>query len=140
MIEYNVQIDDSAVDKLDGWRRRQPELVRLVLQRLGARMASRTQTEALSGPTTADTLSIRTGRLRNSVMSEILGDSVVVSANTVYAAIHEYGGTITRSRGGKVTIPARRYMGKVIERLLRSGKADELAERTVQEFIRRHWR
>ena len=49
-----------------------------------------------------------TGRLRNSIASRLLGNGVEVGTNTVYAAIHQFGGQA--GRGRKTTIPARPYI------------------------------
>lgn len=38
---------------------------------------------------------ILTGKLRRSIMSRIVGSSVVFTSSEDYAAIHNYGGTIT---------------------------------------------
>ncbi|MDR1398107.1 MAG: phage virion morphogenesis protein [Desulfarculales bacterium] len=50
-----------------------------------------------------------TARLRNSITSEVNGDSVLVGSNVKYARIHQLGGMA--GKGHKITIPARPYLG-----------------------------
>jgi len=50
-----------------------------------------------------------TGRLRNSISFELLGQSgVVIGTNVKYGTIHQFGGMAGRSR--KVPIPARSFL------------------------------
>ena len=52
-----------------------------------------------------------TGRLRGSIAYRLTdgGRAVEVGSNVVYAAIHQFGGSV--GRGRKVTLPARPYLG-----------------------------
>jgi phage virion morphogenesis protein len=52
---------------------------------------------------------IRTGRLKASIGWKVLGDTIAVGTNLVYAAIHQFGGRA--GRGMKVRIPARPFLG-----------------------------
>lgn len=84
---------------------------------------------------------ILTGKLRRSIMSRIVGSSVVFTSSEDYAAIHNYGGTITVTAkmkaffwakyketgqerykrmalmkvGSKITIPQRQFLGDAPE-------------------------
>lgn len=81
-----------------------PENVRLAItqkiQMLTLMLQAKVQTEHLSGPTGDHTLSVKSGNLRRSVFQNVESSSVAVigtvgfSADVVYAAIHEFGGTI----------------------------------------------
>lgn len=50
----------------------------------------------------------KSGRLRDSIVSEVSDSEVVVGTNLKYAAIHHFGGLA--GRGKKVEIPARPFM------------------------------
>lgn len=65
-----------------------------------------------SGPTTPESLSVRTGQLRRSIRSRTTsqrGTSVTlemsIGANAPYARIHEFGGVITPKRTKNLAIP-----------------------------------
>lgn len=51
---------------------------------------------------------ISTGELRNSIEVRPQGNSIVISSNKAYAAIHNFGGKAGRNRS--VTIPARPFL------------------------------
>ena len=59
----------------------------------------------------------RTGRLARSIDYAVSGMQAVVGSGLIYAAIHQFGGTIVPKSGGrvirakKVTMPARPYIG-----------------------------
>lgn len=87
------------------------------------------------------------GRLRDSITYKAANDSVAVGTNVIYAAIHQFGGTINAKGGGRlaffiggrmvrptsVTIEARPYLGVSSEDQVMIGD-------TVQGFVRRYLR
>jgi phage gpG-like protein len=60
-------------------------------------------------------LNVRSGRLRSSINKQVqVSDTTfrgIMGTNVVYAAIHEYGGTITPKKGRFLTIPLRHLKG-----------------------------
>lgn len=87
------------------------------------------------------------GRLRGSISASAGRDVVVVGTNVVYAAIHQFGGTIEAKGGGhlvfrlasglvmakSVTLPAREYLGI-------SADDEEMIADVVFGFVQRHAR
>ena len=85
------------------------------------------------------------GRLRGSINSQAGNDYARVGTNVIYAAIHQFGGTITPKAGShlvfrlasglvlakSVTLPARPYLGI-------SGDDEEMIAETVFRFLRRY--
>ena len=71
---------------------------------------ARIQRSYMSGPTTAQSLSVRTSRLRGSIRATAcrvtpVGLESAIGSNVVYAAIHEFGGIIYHpARAGKVRL------------------------------------
>jgi phage gpG-like protein len=86
-----------------------PPMIRnMLLQKMTAltlQLQAKVQTEHLSGPTGAHTLSVRSGALRRSVFQRVFEDAsgvygiVGYGADVPYAAIHEFGGTIHHPGG-----------------------------------------
>ncbi|MBF0415604.1 MAG: phage virion morphogenesis protein [Magnetococcales bacterium] len=69
-----------------------------------------------------------TGRLRhNSISYRVEGDTLIVGANAVYAAIHQLGGEAGR-KSHRVMIPARPYLGF-------SGGDRQYAMDTIRDYI-----
>lgn len=74
-----------------------------------------------------------TGRMRNSITYRLIGSTgVEIGTNTVYAAIHQFGGRA--GRGRKVTIPARSFIATRERGLPRS------YDETIREQLARHFR
>lgn len=53
---------------------------------------------------------VKSTRLRDSITHEVVGDTVEVGTNVIYAGIHQFGGEAGR-KSRRVTIPARPYLG-----------------------------
>lgn len=108
-----------------------PEAATRIIDALTQRMRSlhiELQRQIVETKLSGQVLHERTGTLRRSIMQETAADGDVITSsvftNTVYAAIHEYGGTITPKRAGAlvfeidgrlifttlVKIPPRPYM------------------------------
>ncbi|MEI6193397.1 MAG: hypothetical protein WCS42_03610 [Verrucomicrobiota bacterium] len=89
---------------------------------------ARIQRSYMSGPTTAQSLSVRTSRLRGSIRATAcrvtpVGLESAIGSNVVYAAIHEFGGIIYHpARAGKV-----RLRTDAKGQLLRQGGSGHLA-------------
>ncbi|WP_026379371.1 phage virion morphogenesis protein [Afifella pfennigii] len=85
------------------------------------------------------------GRLRDSINSRPSRDEVRVGTNTIYAAVHQFGGTIKPKKAShlvfrlasglvlakSVTIPARPFLGI-------DGEDEEMIADTVFGFLERH--
>lgn len=85
------------------------------------------------------------GRLRDSINARATRDTVLVGTNVIYAAIHQFGGTIVAKGGGhlwfriggslinkqSVTLPARPFLGI-------SSQDEAMIAETVFGFVERY--
>jgi phage gpG-like protein len=149
-IEYTVAIKaDRTIKLLERLEDHFPRIERLIVSRIAERVVSITQAEKLRG----QVLNRQSGDLAASIHYRLRGNATaVVGTNMVYAAIHEFGGTIRaknaeflafRLDGGRyvmtkeVQIPARPYLGPTMTEYFDSGKAKRLVELTLKEEIER---
>ena len=125
---------EEAVQRLNAFGRR--DLMREMLDSVGGEIVSQTTrriTREKRSPEgvpwkpniTGTPILEREGELVGSIDHEVMGDEVRVGSGLVYAAIHQFGGTIRPKRARKlrfwigkekvfadsVTIPARPYLG-----------------------------
>lgn len=151
MIDSNFQLDWSGVDRgLRRLVRRTPALSRLLLSYISEAIVNRTVGWHLSGRT----LKRVTGKLAQSINYRLKGDWISeVGSNLVYAAIHEFGGTIVPRAANalvfkvkdqwvttqKVTIKARPYISPSIEWVFRH-EADDIINRQGQKWIDKEFR
>lgn len=116
-----------------------PDFIRGLLRTFGSKL------EGLAAERAGTELNVISGRLRNSVFSNLRGRDVLeigAGSNVVYAKIHEFGGTIKPKHGQylkfsvpgggfvsakQVHIPARPYVKPTIETFFRDGGADQLS-------------
>lgn len=89
------------------------------LRRTGEDFKNTMVTERLSGPTGANSLSVRTGALRRAVKSKVSTRPpasaalfVFVDSTAPYAAIHETGGTVRPKRSKFLAIPVGKALTK----------------------------
>lgn len=136
-VSLSLEIDDDVSEQLAAMMRRVAD-VEPVLDEIGGSQAAEVQNrfETQRGPDGAAwrglselTLAKRGGRARtlrdtgalyDSQVHQVSDRTVSVGTNSVYGAIHQFGGQA--GRGRKVTIPARPYLG-----LSEKGKAEILA-------------
>ena len=140
-VTATIDIDTAPIGAvLDGLRAASANMYE-PLQAIGALMVASTETrfetgKAPGGASLVESLRaklrggqtlIETGRLRSSFTFEVLGQVVRWGTNVIYAAIHQFGGTIVPKKAGgrlvfkapdghlvfaqKVTLPARPYVG-----------------------------
>jgi len=143
MITYRITFNTQAVQALFARMKGDAKQASsLVLERTGKKIVANTQENYLTG----QVLKVRTGRLRGSLYSHVVGgDRLKIGASVVYAAIHEFGGIIVPRRakwlmfriGGrwirtkKVTMPKRPYLSRAISEFFDSGEAQRLGEETL---------
>ena len=133
-----VQIDIVGLDAIIAKRSRLPSLARVrVLEAGGAMIESQTRRRIMTEKTSPDgaawkanragtSILKRAGHLLASIHYRVMGNGVRIGSGLVYAAIHQFGGTITPKNASKlvfkgldgalvfasqVTIPARPYLG-----------------------------
>ena len=99
-------------DRLRQLMRRKFVAAERALQRGGQRFVARMQRERLSGPTSSESLSVRTGQLHNAINYKVRRVSalklqlvVFVDQRVNYAKIHEFGGRIVPRKAGALAIP-----------------------------------
>jgi phage gpG-like protein len=94
-------------------------------------------------------LNVRSGNLRGSIDYQMQMDHAVIFNNMVYAAIHEFGGTIYPRKGKylvfeidgqvifakSVKIPARPYLRPAINQFFNEGLAKRLGEQILQHEL-----
>jgi len=148
MVKYSVDLETGPlVKKLKRLGRDMPEINRGILGDLADAVVTRADSKYLSGG--RPNLRRPTGHLAQSLTYRVGKDFAEVGTNLVYAAIHEFGGTIKPKNGqylkfeinGKtifakqVTIPARPYLKPALNDIFASGKAQLIADRELQRQI-----
>jgi len=120
-----------------------PRIEKLILGRMGEKIVSQTTKEYLRG----QVLKRRSGTLANSLKYRMVNDyTIEVGPGVIYGRIHEEGGVIVpvqkkflawKDESGKwcfaksVTIPKRPWLYPSIKDYFDSGRAGQLAERTL---------
>ena len=146
MITYSVKVSEDVTRMLNRVENRMPEFMRRLLGRTGQRIVTKTQVNYLTG----QVLHIRTGHLRESIFSKMIGPNAVeVGAAAIYAAIHEFGGIIVPRnakalifqingrwvRVQRVVMPKRPFVEPAIDTFFSDGEAESLGEATLQQFL-----
>jgi phage gpG-like protein len=103
VISYRLDVDDKQVKTaFTTWEKHIPGLHNLVLKRVSGRMGDNAQQFFLSG----QALHVSTGLLRRSISERRVSDfEYGIGSNLEYAAVHEFGGTITAKRAKNLAIP-----------------------------------
>jgi phage gpG-like protein len=132
------------------WQDKMPQLRRLILKRFVSSL------EGMAAERAGEVLNVISGRLRGSIFGNVIADDeaeVRAGSNVVYAAIHEFGGTITPKTGKylrfknqdgrevfvrSVEIPARPYVKPSIEEFFRGGTHTQVANGAFREHKRRY--
>lgn len=157
MVEYQLKItDQKAVDMLDKLNGQRGYMERIILKRVAQGIISHTQTNYLSG----QVLKRQSGNLANSLQYRMMSNHAVrIGPGMVYGAAHEFGIPLSaglyiypkrakalrfESGGGVVFakrvrqhVKKRPYLAPAIQDYFSSGKANTLAEKTLQEYIDR---
>jgi len=151
MITYGIQYDDSQVQTLlTKLGNDMPEINRRTLGMLSEEVISVSQKSYLRG---GHPLNRRTGKLAQSLTYKVDsgGRFADVGTNLVYAAIHEFGGTIRpgpkgflawRAPSGEwvftrkpVRIPQRPYLKPALDDVFQTGRSTVIIERVLREEI-----
>ena len=151
MIQYHIDYDDSQVQAmLTRLERDMPEINRRILGVLSEEVISIAQKEYLRG---GHPLNRRTGKLAQSMTYKVdsSGRHADVGTNLVYAAIHEFGGTIKpgikgflawQSPSGEwvftkkpVHIPPRPYLKPSLDDLFQTGRSVIVIERVLRQEL-----
>lgn len=103
MIAYKLEGAAEIIRALDATNGRVAKEFVRALDRAGVRVQGQSVRNYLSG----QALKRRTGTLATSIRREVDGKRMLVrvGTNVVYAAIHEYGGTIRPKNASKLAIP-----------------------------------
>jgi phage gpG-like protein len=152
VIDANIQWDDREVQQgLKRIREDMPMINRLILQRWAEEVIKTSQEDYLNA-SEGDTVHLhsRSGKLSSSLRWWLVGDKAFVGTNLVYAAIHEFGGTIVprsakylhfRTRDGQwhmvkeVHMPPRPYLAPSIKELFQTNRAKRIAELTLEQEL-----
>lgn len=149
-IEYTIEVNAKRTRTLlERIEDDLPRIERMIVSRIADRVVSITQAEKLRG----QVLNRQSGDLAGSIHYRLRGNATaIVGTNMVYAAIHEFGGTIKaknapylvfRVSGGRyvrtkeVHMPARPYLGPTLKGFFEDGSAKRLAELTLKEEFER---
>jgi len=149
-VAYAVQITDrSAYKALERVGGDMNMIRRRILSRVGESAVSYVQREKLRG----QVLRRQSGHLAQGLHYVFIGPfSIFVAPSVKYGAIHEYGGvirpvnaTVLRwfNEAGdpvfakRVIMPAKPWLGPGLGEYLKSGAAERLVERTLQEELDR---
>lgn len=94
---FAVQGWDKLKAGLSNVEHNYPQATEQAMRAATLKVAATAKRDYLSGPR-PDKLGVVTGRLRNSIMTQVRGSGGtvqgIVGTSIIYAAIHEYGGTI----------------------------------------------
>jgi phage gpG-like protein len=108
VITYQLTIDEVALRRaFTNWKERLPKLNRLILSRFGNEVVGVAQQHFMTG----QAIRVRTGRLRGSMDFRMTTDyearvgDLRAGSNVKYAAMQEFGGTITPKKGKYLAIP-----------------------------------
>jgi phage gpG-like protein len=128
MIQYSVAVTNrDAVEKLDRLNGQRVAMEGKILRRIAQGIISYTQSEKLRG----QVLRRVTGNLANSLQYRMSGPhSIMVGPGMVYGAVHEFGLP-------ERNIPKRPYLAPGIQEYFSSGRAERIAEATLQEELDR---
>lgn len=150
MIDYSIDLDAGpVVKKLKKLGADMPKINRKILGLLSEETITNAQQVYMHGPFGGSFIQWRSGKLAQSLTYKVHDDYADVGSNLVYAAIHEYGGTILPKKGKylvfnidgqtifakKVVIPKRPYLAPALDNLFKSGRAQMLADRELQRQL-----
>jgi phage gpG-like protein len=144
MISLNLKLDKESLDFLKNF----PDRFKKSLLSGVRKAMYYAESKAKKSFGQAGNLKVRTGYLRNTITSNVqqVSDGVegTLSSNAVYAAIHEYGGTIKPVNkmflkfettqmifARQVTMPARPFLGPAIEEGM--DKMEDIIEKEITE-------
>lgn len=157
MVEYQLKITNkAAIEKLDKLNGHRGYMERLILKREAEGIISHTQKNYLRG----QVLKRRSGNLANSLQYRLISNHAVrIGPGMVYGAAHEFGiplsagnyiyprrakalrfqynGETVFARRVRQHVPKRPWLAPSIQDYFDSGRADRLAEATIQEYLDR---
>lgn len=93
-------------------------------------------------PVSRGSLLVRTSAMRNSITSQIQGDSIVFSSAKPYTGIHNNGGTISRtSKKGKsytINMPKRQFIGHApeVDKIVKEN-VDTATQKAIAELFKK---
>jgi len=147
MIAFHIDIPRN--DPLRPLKTDLPRIERLILGRMGEKVVAQTTKEYLRG----QALARRSGTLANSLKYRwVNAYTIEVGPGVIYGRIHEEGGVIVpknkpflawKDEAGEwcfarsVTIPKRPWLYPSIKDYFESGRAGQIAERTLAEELDR---
>ena len=154
MLSIKIEVDDQAV------RRALAELARrvgtigtalaMVGEQIVQRVDKRFSTE--TGPDGARWAKLRpatlrrkrgtkilteSGDLRGSIVRQVIGTTLVVSAHEPYAAIHQFGGTVNRKAGNITTRHRTNARGELLRSEIMGGKGLIFAKASHKRVLER---